>query len=269
MKIDRITPIPPLKNARILLTNDDGIHAPGFKLLESIAQSLGAEVWVVAPETEHSGAGHSLTLHQPLRWRQISERRFAVEGTPTDCVLLAINKFMADSLPHLVLSGVNRGANMGDDVTYSGTIAAAMEATLLGVPAIALSQVLRQQEPVKWRTAEVHAPEVIRALCARGWPGDVLISVNFPNVAAPSVRGVALAPQGHHKVGDNLVERIDPRGRPYIWVGNLHADTTLVEGSDMERSDAGWVTVTPLSVNLTDRATLAHLAGVFDTGTVA
>lgn len=259
----------PLKNARILLTNDDGILSPGLKVLESVAQGLGAEVWVVAPETEHSGAGHSLTLHQPLRWRQIAERRFAVEGTPTDCVLLAINKFMADAKPTLVLSGVNRGANLGDDVTYSGTVAGAMEATLLGVPAIALSQVLRSQEPVKWRTAEVHAPDVIRALCARGWPGDVLISINFPNVAAPSVAGTVLAPQGHHKVGDNLVERIDPRGRPYIWIGQLHADTQLVEGSDMERADAGWITVTPLTVNLTHHATLDHLAGAFDAGSAA
>lgn len=259
----------PLKNARILLTNDDGILSPGLKVLESVAQGLGAEVWVVAPETEHSGAGHSLTLHQPLRWRQIAERRFAVEGTPTDCVLLAINKFMAEARPTLVLSGINRGANLGDDVTYSGTVAGAMEATLLGVPAIALSQVLRSQEPVKWRTAEVHAPEVIAALCSRGWPGDVLMSVNFPNVPAPAVAGTVLAPQGHHKVGDNLVERIDPRGRPYIWIGQLHADTQLVKGSDMERSDAGWVTVTPLTVNLTHRDTLEHLAGVFDAGSVA
>ncbi|WP_337995466.1 5'/3'-nucleotidase SurE [Oleispirillum naphthae] len=256
--------LPPLAGARVLITNDDGIHAPGLKVLESVALALGMEAWVVAPETEQSGAGHSLTLHRPLRWRQAGERRFGVEGTPTDCVLLAINKFMAEAKPDLLLSGVNRGANMGDDVTYSGTIAAAMEGTLLGVPSIAVSQVFTPQEPVKWRTAEVHAPEIIRRLCARGWPAEVLMSVNFPDVPAAAVKGVALAPQGHHKVGDNLVERIDPRGRPYIWIGSLHAGSPLAEGTDMERNGAGWATVTPLSVNLTHRATLDHLAGAFD-----
>jgi 5'-nucleotidase len=140
--------IPPLRGARVLITNDDGIDAPGLKVLESIAMALGMDAWVVAPETEKSGAGHSLSLHNPLRWRQISEKRFAVDGTPTDCVLLALNKFMKDEPPILVLSGVNRGANMGDDVTYSGTIAAAMEGTLLGVPAIALSQVFTPGETV-------------------------------------------------------------------------------------------------------------------------
>ncbi|MBN2751786.1 MAG: 5'/3'-nucleotidase SurE [Rhodospirillaceae bacterium] len=258
--------IPALKGARVLITNDDGIHAPGLKVLESVALALGLEAWVVAPETEQSGAGHSLTLHSPLRWRQAGERRFAVEGTPTDCVLLAINKFMVDAKPDLLLSGVNRGANMGDDVTYSGTIAAAMEGTLLGVPSIALSQVLTPQAPVKWRTAEVHAPEVIRRLCARSWPTDVLLSLNFPDVPAASVVGATLATQGHHKVGDHLVERIDPRGRPYIWIGFLHAKTQLKEGTDMERSGAGWVTATPLTVNLTHRETLDHLSGVLDAG---
>ena len=257
-------PLPNLKGARVLLTNDDGIHAPGLKVLESIARALGMEAWVVAPETEQSGAGHSLTLHRPLRWRQASERRFAVEGTPTDCVLLAINKFMKDAKPDLLISGVNRGANMGDDVTYSGTIAAAMEGTLLEVPSIALSQVLTPQAPVKWRTAEVHAPDLIRALCVRGWPGDVLISINFPDVPTAAVAGTTLAPQGHHKLGDHLVECIDPRGRPYIWIGCLHANTQLVAGCDMERSEAGWITVTPLSVNLTHRATLDRLTDSLD-----
>ncbi len=258
--------LPELAGARVLLTNDDGIHAPGLKVLESIVLALGMEAWVVAPETEQSGAGHSLTLHRPLRWRQVSERRFAVEGTPTDCVLLAINKFMKDAKPDLVISGVNRGANLGDDVTYSGTIAAAMEGTLLGVPAIALSQVLTPQEAVKWRTAEVHAPDLIRRLCARGWPQDALISINFPDVAAAAVKGTALTSQGHHKLGDQLVERVDPRNRPYIWIGLLHSDTRLVTGCDMERSSEGWITVTPLSVNLTHRAALDHLSGLLDTG---
>jgi 5'-nucleotidase len=258
--------IPDLKGARVLLTNDDGIHAPGLKVLESIVLALGMEAWVVAPETEQSGAGHSLTLHRPLRWRQAGERRFAVEGTPTDCVLLAINKFMKEAKPALLISGVNRGANLGDDVTYSGTIAAAMEGTLLGVPSIAMSQVFTAQEPVKWRTAEVHAPDLIRRLCACGWSEEVLVSLNFPDLPAAAVKGAVLAPQGHHKLGDELVERIDPRNRPYIWIGILHSDSRLVSGCDMERNAEGWITVTPLSVNLTDRATLDRFSGLFEAG---
>jgi len=255
--------LPPLAGARVLLTNDDGIHAPGIKVLEGIVRGLGMEPWVVAPEAEQSGAGHSLTLHRPLRWRRADERRFAVEGTPTDCVLLALNKFMRDDPPALVMSGVNRGANLGDDVTYSGTVAAAMEGTLLGIPSIALSQIFTPDAPVRWDTAEAFAPTVIRAVCGRSWPTDALISVNFPDLPPDQVAGIGLATQGHHKIGDDLVERLDPRGRPYIWIGMLHSGDQWLEGTDMERSEAGLVTVTPLSVNLTHESGLAHLAGLF------
>jgi len=257
--------IPPLKGKRVLLTNDDGIDAPGMKVLESIALALGMETWVVAPEKEQSGAGHSLSLHDPLRWREINERRYAVTGTPTDCVLMAINKIMADNPPTLVLSGVNRGANMGDDVTYSGTIAAAIEGTLLGVPSIALSQVFTTGESlVHWRTAEVFAPDVIRKLCDRGWATDVLMSINFPRIPSNEVTGVTMAPQGHHKLGDELVECIDPRGRPYIWIGGIRPHVDIQPGTDLAYLEAGKVTVTPLSVNLTDEDTLNRFSGVFD-----
>ena len=165
---------------RILVTNDDGIGAPGIKLLEKIALEITSDVWVVAPDHEKSGAGHSISMHIPIRLNQIDERHFAVTGTPTDCALMAIYEIMTDKKPTVLLSGINRGANLAEDVTYSGTIAAAMEGTLLGLPAIALSQMAEHGHPVKWATAEHFLPEVLKRLCGAGWPANVLINVNFP-----------------------------------------------------------------------------------------
>ena len=155
---------------RILLTNDDGVHAPGLRVLEKIARQLSNDIWIVAPEVEQSGASHSLTLHEPLRLREVSRQKFAVSGTPTDCIVMAVNQVITDRKPTLLLSGVNRGANLGEDVTYSGTIAAAMEGTLLGIPSIAFSQVYRGVHPIRWATAEHHAPSLIRRLLKAGWP---------------------------------------------------------------------------------------------------
>src|SRR3984885_1041043 len=181
---------------RILVTNDDGIHAPGLAVAEEIARALSDDVWVVAPETEQSGASHSLTLALPLRLRQIDSRHFAVSGTPTDCVMMAIAELMADAQPTLVLSGVNRGANLADDVTYSGTIAGAMEGTALGVPSIALSQAFTGGRDVDWSSAKMHGPRVIEKLISIGWPADVLMNVNFPDGSADAVRGVEVTEQG-------------------------------------------------------------------------
>src|ERR1043166_9329677 len=201
-----------LAKARILVTNDDGVHAPGIEVLERIARMLSPDVWPVAPDVEQSGAAHSLTLRRPVRLRKVGDRRFSVDGTPTDCALLAVNHVLKDRRPDLVLSGVNGGANLGEDVTYSGTIAAAMEATLLGVPSIALSQVTTHPHPAKWATAQKHAARAIRALTRVSWPANVLMNVNFPDVIAGAVKGVAAATQGRHKIGDELVENRDPRG---------------------------------------------------------
>ena len=167
---------------RILVTNDDGIHAPGLAVAEKIARALCNDVWVVAPETEQSGASHSLTLTLPLRLRQIDSRRFAVTGTPTDCVMMGVAELMAEARPTLVLSGVNRGSNLADDVTYSGTIAGAMEGTALGVPSIALSQAygVGGGHDVDWSCAETHGPRLIAKLVEIGWPAEVLMNVNFP-----------------------------------------------------------------------------------------
>jgi 5'-nucleotidase len=249
--------------ARILVSNDDGIRATGLKVLEKIARSLSRDVWVVAPEEEQSAAGHSLTIRRPLRIRQVSRRRYAVDGTPTDCVLLAINHILKDKKPTLCLSGVNRGANLGEDVTYSGTIAAAMEATLLGVPAIALSQQIKPLDPPKWHCAETLAPAIIRKVARLGWPANVLININFPDRAPDKVTGVVVSPQGRRKIGDELTENRDPRGVPYFWIGGVRSEEPSRKSTDLAVVTDGGIALTPLFLDLTHRPTMKRLAGAF------
>lgn len=252
-----------LARARILVTNDDGINAPGLKVLERVARSLSADVWVVAPELEQSGAGHSLTLRRPLQVRHLSKRRFAVDGTPTDCVLLAVTKLIRGRRPDLVLSGVNRGVNLGEDVTYSGTIAAAMEATLLDIPAIALSQARNGPLPVHWATAEHHAPDVIRRLAAMEWTEGVLINVNFPNVTADRVDGVRLVKQGRRISSIQVVEARDPGGRPYLWIGDFSSDDSKQRNTDLAAIAGRSIAVTPLHLDLTHQSMLRRLKQAF------
>jgi 5'/3'-nucleotidase SurE len=249
---------------RILVTNDDGIHAPGLKVLEKIALALSKDVWVVAPEYEQSGASHSLTLTEPLRVRHISRRRFAVRGTPTDCVMMAVHELIPNRPPDLLLSGVNRGSNLGEDVTYSGTVAAAMEGALLRIPSIALSQQLTPGHPVKWSTAERHGPQVIARLIAAGWDEDVLINVNFPDVAADAVTGVAICRQGRRDLTDLLIDsRIDARGQPYYWLGFRRQKGKPKRSSDLAAVEAGAVAVTPLQLDLTEERALKRLRAAF------
>ena len=248
-----------LSRARILLSNDDGIHATGLKLLEKIARRLSDDVWVVAPETEQSGSAHSLTLRQPLRIRKLAKRRYSVDGTPTDSVLLAVKHLLADRPPDLVLSGINRGGNLGEDVTYSGTIAAAMEATLLGVKAIALSQHRDESKRAPWQTAEHHAEPLIRKLVEADWPANVFINVNFPDVPPDEVTGIEIGVQGRRKLGDHLEERFDPHGRPYYWVGPLRREEPSRKKSDLAAVQRKAIAVTPLHLDLTHQATLRHL----------
>jgi 5'-nucleotidase len=248
-----------LAGMRVLLSNDDGIQAPGLVLLEKIMRAFTDDVWVVAPETDNSGAGHSLTLAQPVRLRKRGEREFAVQGTPTDAVLLAVLELMADKQPDLMLSGINRGGNMGEDITYSGTVAAAMEASLLGIPAIALSQNRSGAGRTRWHTAESHAPEVIRRLVRHGWPDNVLINVNFPDVEAHHVAGIAVTRQGRRKPGSKLERRNDPRGRPYFWIDSARTEEPTLEGSDLSAVNANQISVTPLHLDLTHHETCVEL----------
>ncbi len=256
-------PVSDPSSLRILISNDDGINAPGIKVLEAIARTLSKDVWVVAPETEQSAAGHSLTIRRPLRVRKVSARRYAVDGTPTDAVLLGVNHVLKGKKPHLVLSGINRGSNLGEDVTYSGTVAAAMEGTILGIPAIALSQFITPPHPVKWGTAEHWAPEVIRRLLAKGWSRNVLINVNFPDVIASSVTGVEITRQGKRKIGDDIMERKDPRGEPYVWIGAQRAEERSTPGTDIEAVCRGAISVTPLCFDLTHRDDMKALETAF------
>jgi len=252
-----------LKKARILVTNDDGIHAPGLKVLHRIARELSDDVWVVAPEIEQSGAGHSLTLRRPLTVRKFGPRRFSVDGTPTDCVLVAASQIIPDRRPDLVLSGVNRGANLGEDVTYSGTVSAALEATLIGIPAIALSQVRDLKRPIKWATAEAHGPDVIRKLTRFPWTKDVLMNVNFPNVAPEEVTGIRLARQGRRVSTIEIVPVRDPGGRSYLWIGDFTSDEALDKGTDLATVDEGAIAVTPLHLDLTHQGMMRKMKEAF------
>jgi 5'-nucleotidase len=252
--------------ARILVSNDDGVDAPGIKLLEKIARELSPEVWVVAPEMEQSGAGHSLTTRRPLRMVEVGSQRYVVDGTPTDCVLLALKRLLRGRLPTLVLSGVNGGGNSAEDITYSGTCAAAMEATLFGVPAIALSQEYKDRGAIPWGSAEAFAAEAIRRIVAAAepWPSDTFFNVNFPAASPANVRGFAITHQGKRVLGDNLTDGIDPRGRPYYWIGPAKPAGGATPGSDLRALEENRVSITPVHLNLTNVAVAEALRPVFE-----
>jgi 5'-nucleotidase len=247
---------------RILVTNDDGIHAPGLTVAEGIARALSEDVWVFAPETEQSGASHSLTLISPLRLRQVSERRYAVSGTPTDCVMMACLQVLKHQPPDLILSGVNWGSNLADDVTYSGTIAGAMEGCALGIPAIAMSQAVAENArlEIDWSPAEAHGAGLVRRLLAAGWPTGTLINVNFPGCSAAEVAGTALVPQGQYDFQSTAIEqRFDARQRPYYWIGLRRRDAQPAADSDLGAIQANKIAVTPLHLNLTESSVLRKL----------
>lgn len=251
---------------RILVSNDDGINAPGLKVLEKIARQFSDDVWVVAPETEQSGAGHSLTLTRPLRIRKLEEKRWAVDGTPTDCVMLAVNKIMADNLPTLILSGINRGANLAEDVTYSGTVSVAMEGTLAGIPSVAMSQCIRPPARTKWETAEKFAPEVLKLLLKAGWPRDVLMNVNFPAFVPEEIEGIRVTEQGRRDMlGNNIEERVDPRGYSYYWFGLGREVGIPGHETDLKSVREKWISVTPLHLDLTHHETRRTIASAVAT----
>jgi 5'-nucleotidase len=247
---------------RILVTNDDGIHSPGLTVTEKIAQSLSDDVWVVAPENEQSGASHSLTLTSPLRLRQIAERRFAVSGTPTDCVMMACLHILKTQPPELVLSGVNWGSNLADDVTYSGTIAGAMEGCALGISSIALSQCYEEgdRHAIDWSAGEILGPEVVGRLVQVGWPAGTLINVNFPGCPAGDVKGVKVVPQGKYDLQSTEIEqRTDARQRAYYWIGLRRRKAVPPPESDLGAVYDNYIAVTPLHLNLTERTVLGTL----------
>jgi 5'-nucleotidase len=248
---------------RILLTNDDGIYAPGLTVLERIAARLSDDIWICAPHEEQSGAGHSLTLTRPVRLKQHDARRFSVTGTPTDAVTMALKKILPEP-PDLILSGVNRGANLGDDVTYSGTVSAALEGALAGVRAIALSQVYDKEgmgDAVPFEAAEHWGEAVVRPLIDLPFAERTLVNVNFPPRAADAVKGIRVVRQGFHDYArGSVVEGRDPRGFPYFWFGLHGIEHTPGHQSDLEAIADGFVSVTPLQLDMTHEASLASLA---------
>lgn len=260
-----MNPLPP-SFERILVTNDDGINASGLKALEEIAHSLSDDVWVVAPETEQSGAGHSLTLTQALRVMRIDDKKFAVRGTPTDCVMLATNHVIKDKRPTLVLSGVNRGINLGEDVTYSGTVAGAIEGTLTGISSIALSQARDTEERrADFSPAVKFAPDIIRKLVGAGWSDDVLFNINFPALSVDEVKGVKVTTLGKRDLAQlNVEKRVDPRGYPYYWFGMGRGFSDPGEETDLHVVRDGYISVTPLHLDLTHYETRNDMKGLLE-----
>ena len=252
---------------RILLTNDDGYHAPGLAVLEAIAAGLSDDVWIVAPAEEQSGTGRSLTLTRPLRFHRHGERRYAVAGTPTDAVMAALAEIMADHRPDLILSGVNRGGNLAEDVLYSGTVSAAMEGALAGIPAIALSQRYPAQSPgadVSFATAEAWGARVLAPLLDGAWAARSVVNINFPSVAPDAVTGIAVVRQGLRDYGRARFEkRTDPRGFDYHWLALGRIAHDPVTGTDLAAIDEGRITVTPLQLDLTHDASLERLADLY------
>lgn len=249
---------------RILVTNDDGIHGPGLDVLDAIARTLSDDVWVVAPDEERSGAGHSLTLANPLRYRKLAEKRFEVEGTPTDCVIMAVRKILP-GMPDLLLSGVNRGQNIADDVTYSGTIAAAMEGTALGLKSIALSQVTGiHNNGESFAVAAAHGPAVVKKLVGMAFGPGVLMNVNFPDCRPDEMQSIEVTRQGKRDQNYLLVdERVDARGRAYYWLGFARERGIPPVGTDLAAVFNKRISVTPLHMNLTQVEAMDALRQVF------
>jgi 5'-nucleotidase len=241
----------------ILLSNDDGVGAPGLAALRAALEGLD-EIWVVAPDRDQSAVSHSVTLHRPLRIDNIAPLTYAIDGTPTDCINLAVNGILKQR-PRLIISGINNGANLGDDVTYSGTVSAAMEGTLLGVPSIAVSLVSRDRGQVDFEAAARFARQLAATLLRSEVPADTLLNVNVPDLPAGEIKGFALTRQGKRRYSDAIVEKVDPRGRKYYWIGGESLDFVDAEGTDFNATSRGYISVTPLHLDLTNYASLKQL----------
>lgn len=240
----------------ILVSNDDGVRSEGIDALAAAMKEIGT-VYVVAPDRERSAASHSLTLSHPLRVEKIGPRVYSVDGTPTDCVNLGVNGILKGKKVDLLVSGINKGANLGDDITYSGTVSAAMEGTLLGIPSIAVSLVTRSR--FRFDVAAEVALTVARKVVRHGLPEDTLLNVNVPNVAREDIAGLRVTRMGKRVYGDMIVEKRDPRGRKYYWIGGDHLTGEEVPGSDLEAVEEGHVSVTPIHLDLTNYAALRAL----------
>lgn len=258
------------RRPRVLIVNDDGIDGPGIVLLETLVRRFTDDVWVVAPDEERSGAGHSISISHPIRVRQRDERHFAIKGSPTDCALLGINEFLGDQRPDILLSGINAGPNLAEDVTYSGTCSAAMEGAMLGIPSVALSQVLAYQAPVHWETSERFLPGVIETLLGADWLQGAFVNVNVPNVPPEEVTGVRLTRQGRRPPGSfKPVRRVDERHVPYYWIKIAHSEGGYDPETDLEAIRDKAISVTPLQLDMTSEAMRRALTAAFADGSSA
>jgi len=250
---------------KVLIVNDDGIDARGILLLEEVARTFTDQVWVVAPDEERSGAGHSLSVIHPIRVRRRDDRHFAIKGTPTECTLLGVHDLMGGVRPDLLLSGINRGRNLAEDITYSGTVAAAIEGAMLGIPSIALSQAITHQSKTHWDTARQYAPRVIRRLLTMNWRPGTVVNVNFPNCTPDSVTGIQITSQGMRPPGSfRPVKRVDERHVPYYWIKADYLEGGEAEGNDLRAALDNAVSVTPLHLDMTLRAMIPEMRKLFD-----
>jgi 5'-nucleotidase len=236
----------------ILVTNDDGISSPGLAALARAMRRLG-DVWVVAPDRERNAVGHALTLHKPLRITRVDRQVFSINGTPTDCVNLALKKLMPRA-PKLVISGINRGVNLGDDVTYSGTVSAALEGTIMGIPSIAVSQ--EGDEEFQFDAAAAYAARIARIVLKHGLPEETLLNVNVPNRPLKSIKGATFAPLSRRRFDDPIVEKRDPRGRKYYWIAGTRQSWSRHTNSDYDAVRRGRVAITPIHLDVTHHAAL-------------
>ncbi len=239
---------------RILIVNDDGIHAPGLALLEAIAREITDDVWVVAPDHERSGASHSISITFPIRMRQLDEKRYQITGTPTDCVLMALSEFMTDGPPSVILSGINNGSNLAEDLSYSGTVAAAMEGAVRNIRAIALSQIREPGRQAVFAPAEMYAPDLVKRLIALDdWPAGSFINVNFPNVLPDEITGLKMTTQGQRPPGSLSIDpRIDARAQPYYWVKIAYTSGKERPQTDLQAIAEKAVSITPVKMDFTD-----------------
>lgn len=255
----------PAHSPRVLIVNDDGIDGPGIVLLEKIARDFTDDVWVIAPDEERSGAGHSMSTYHPIRIRQRDERHFAVKGTPTDCALLGVHDLIPDRKPDVILSGINRGPNLAEDITYSGTASAAMEGAMLGIPAIALSQVFRPPSQPHWDTAETFAGPVIEKLLRADWRPGMFVNVNFPDCLPSEVQGTRITTQGLRPPGAfRPIRRVDERHIPYYWIRIEHPEGGRAPGNDLQAALDKEISITPLQIDMTDRGAIRRLASLFE-----
>lgn len=241
---------------RILISNDDGVNSEGIRALAGVLQTLG-EVFIVAPDRDQSAASHALSLYRPLRMEEIAQNTYSVDGTPTDCVNLAVNGILKDKKPDLIVSGINKGENLGDDITYSGTVSAAIEGTLLEIPSIAVSVV--NKNGLRFDTASFYALMIAKYVLRRGLPKGTFINLNIPSLPKEEIRGIKVTRQGKRVYGEPIVENVDPRGRKYYWIGGNELGFLDIENSDIIAVNQGYVSVTPIKLDLTDYDFLERL----------